>query len=91
MLSLHTATDVQDELATLIKTSRKAKKWSVDTLSQRAGVPYGTIRKYESTGNISLRQFLMLCEALGKLDELRALAKEKSAMPKSIDDVLRDA
>ena len=59
MLSLHTAFDVQLELKDFIKQRRKQQKLSVEALAQCSGVPYSTIRKFENTGNISLRQFLM--------------------------------
>lgn len=91
MLSLYTAFDVQLELKDFIKQSRKQQKLSVEVLSKRSGVPYSTIRKYESTGNISLRQFLMLFEAVGDLSKLSGLAKENNEEPTSIDEVLRNA
>ncbi|MEZ9368134.1 transcriptional regulator [Shewanella sp. 10N.286.51.B2] len=91
MLSLYTAFDVQMELRDFISQSRKLKKLSVEELSTRSGVPYGTIRKFESTGNISLRQFLMLYEAIGDLNKVRALTKPSSAQPTSIEEVLKNA
>lgn len=90
MLTLHTAVDVQFELKDHLKAARKAKKWSVAYLSERSGVPNSTLRKFESTGNISLRQFLMLCEALGKLDDVLTMIQPLVQLPTSIDDVLQN-
>ena len=67
MLSLYTAYDLQMDLKEFIKSARKKDKLSVQKMALLSGVPYATIRKFESTGNISLRQFLMLYEAIGDL------------------------
>lgn len=91
MLNLYTAFDVQMELREFISQSRKLKKLSVAELSIRSGVPYGTIRKFESSGNISLRQFLMLYEAIGDLKKIRTLTKPDSENPTSIEEVLKNA
>jgi transcriptional regulator with XRE-family HTH domain len=90
MFSLTTPFDVQVELKAFIKASRQNLKWSVAALAQKSGVPNATIRKFESTGNISLRQFLMLYDAVGQLDDLHKLTKVTSA-PKSISEVLSNA
>ncbi|MGM0482169.1 MAG: helix-turn-helix domain-containing protein [Pseudomonadota bacterium] len=89
-LSLKTAHDVQGELKVLLRQRRRESGMTVEALSERSGVPYGTIRKFERSGNISLRQFLMLVEALGDLDLLLSLT-EREAMPSSIEEVLKNA
>ena len=91
MLSLFTAFDVQIELKEYLKQARKRHKLSVAGLAEQSGVPYSTIRKFERTGNISLRQFLMLLEALGGLKQLRNLYKERDLEPANIDDVIKNA
>jgi hypothetical protein len=91
MLNLYTAFDVQMELRAFISQSRKLKKCSVEALSTRSGVPYGTIRKFESTGNISLGQFLMLYEVVGDLKKVHSLTKPESIEPSSIEEVLKNA
>ncbi|MFY8328152.1 hypothetical protein [Pseudoalteromonas sp. ZZD1] len=62
MLSLYTAYDLQVDLKVFIKSVRKKDKLGVQKLAALSGVAYATIRKFESSGNISLRQFLMLYE-----------------------------
>ncbi|WKV49171.1 helix-turn-helix domain-containing protein [Dickeya fangzhongdai] len=90
MLSLHTAYDIQQNLKQHLKAMRKHRKLSVDALSRRSGVPNSTIRKFEATGNISLRQFLMLYEVLGNLNDLNMLTHQ-SHTPTSIEEVLKNA
>ncbi|WP_422836542.1 helix-turn-helix domain-containing protein [Aliivibrio finisterrensis] len=91
MLSLHTAFDVQLELKDFIKQRRKQQKLSVEVLAKCSGVPYSTIRKFENTGNISLRQFLMLLESVGSLNDIHNLTKPSNQEPTSIEEVLRNA
>lgn len=91
MLSLHTAFDVQLELKDFIKQRRKQQKLSVEALAQCSGVPYSTIRKFENTGNISLRQFLMLLESVGSLNDITNLTKLSGQEPTSIEEVLKHA
>ncbi|NRA73029.1 MAG: helix-turn-helix transcriptional regulator [Gammaproteobacteria bacterium] len=91
MLSLHTAFDVQLELKDFIKQRRKQQKLSVEALAQCSGVPYSTIRKFENTGNISLRQFLMLLESVDSLNDINNLTKQSNQEPTSIDEVLKHA
>jgi transcriptional regulator with XRE-family HTH domain len=90
MLSLFTPFDVQVELSQFIQLTRKSKKMSVKRLSQKAGVPGSTIRKFESTGEISLRQFIMLYAELGKLGDVQQLTVSAQA-PRDLDEVLKHA
>lgn len=89
MLSLYTAYDLQMELKEFIRSARKKDKLSVQKMADLSGVPYATIRKFESTGNISLRQFLQIFEVLGDLKKLKELTKSSESEFKTIDDVLR--
>ncbi|CAH6785113.1 helix-turn-helix domain-containing protein [Vibrio lentus] len=91
MLSLYTAYDLQMELKEFIKSARKKDKLSVQKMADLSGVPYATIRKFESSGNISLRQFLMLYETVGDLKKVKELTKSSEPEFKSIEDVLRHA
>ncbi|ODB35833.1 helix-turn-helix transcriptional regulator (plasmid) [Pseudoalteromonas piscicida] len=91
MLSLYTAYDMQMELKEFIKSARKKDKLSVQKMADLSGVPYATIRKFESSGNISLRQFLMLYETVGDLKKVKELTKLSEPEYKTIEDVLRHA
>lgn len=90
MLSLTTPYDVQLALKDFVRTSRKNQKMTVATLAQLSGVPNSTIRKFESSGYISLRQFLMIYDVIAKLDDLHQLTQVATA-PKTIQEVLDNA
>lgn len=74
MLTNYTANHTQMAMKTYLVKERKRQQLTVAQLAHNAGVPYGTLRKFESSGNISLSQFLMLLEALNKLEGLNQLA-----------------
>ena len=88
MLELDTPFDLQLELSQFIREMRKHKKLSVKALVDKSGVPDSTIRKFEATGEISLRQFLMLYAAIAPLKKVKMLT-EMEVTPKSIDEVLK--
>jgi transcriptional regulator with XRE-family HTH domain len=52
---------------------RKQQKMSQKELSERAGVAYASIRKFESTGIISLESLLKICEALKRLSDFESI------------------
>jgi len=68
MISIKTPQEIQAQLALEHKTKRKWMKHSRAHAAKLTGVPEPTIRKFEDTGEISLRQFLMLCAIYGDLD-----------------------
>ncbi|MFT4806758.1 MAG: transcriptional regulator with XRE-family HTH domain [Paraglaciecola sp.] len=90
MLSLLSPFDVQLELSQFVKEIRKNKGFSVKSFSKKTGVPDSTIRKFEKTGEISLRQFLMIYGDIGKLADIQQLTK-KSDVPNSLDEVIKNA
>ena len=52
---------------------RKQDKMSQKELSERSGVTYASIRKFELTGIISLESFLKICEALNRLTDFESI------------------
>jgi transcriptional regulator with XRE-family HTH domain len=52
---------------------RKEEKMSQRKLSERSGVAYASIRKFESTGIISLESLLKICEALRRLTDFESI------------------
>ena len=56
-----------------IITLRKEEKMSQKELSERSGVAYASVRKFESTGIISLEPLLKICEALKRLTDFESI------------------
>jgi len=87
-LNINSPYDTQLAFAEKFKRLRKQKKWSRDALSEHSGVPTSTIKKFETTGEISFRQFLLLSDKLMMLTKLHELTKDEPKSPNSIGDVL---
>lgn len=88
-LSLLTATDVQQQFAQAVKQRRRQMKLSRRLLAERSTVPEATIKKFETSGQISLRQFLLLWQCVDQLERLAAVGKPAEQYPRSIAEVLR--
>ena len=86
MLSIQTPDELQHSLASLLRARRKGQKHSRKEASIRSGVPEATIRRFETTGEISLRQLLMLCATYGDLSAANALFPPPTAV--SMDELV---
>ena len=72
-LSLYTPGDAQQLTAEYVKTRRRALHLSRRELSEKTGIPEITITRFERTGQISFRQFLVLWAAVDNIDRLQFL------------------
>ena len=87
-------TDVSQAYADHLRGLRKQAKLSRAAMAERSCVPAATIKKFELTGQISLRQLLLLWQTLDSLDRLYQLTQPASthrALPNSTAEVLNDA
>lgn len=89
-LTLLSAADVQLSFARFIKHQRRALKLSRHALAEKSTVPAATIKKFETTGQISLRQFLLLWQSVDELQPLYQLTQTTDApqTPTTIAEVL---
>ncbi|MDY3796445.1 MAG: helix-turn-helix transcriptional regulator [Agathobacter sp.] len=78
MISLYQKTwiEINMEIADRIVRLRKRKKISQKELAVRSGVSLGSLKRFEQTGEISLKSLTMLAIALGVEGELDALFSE---------------
>lgn len=58
-----------------VKKKRKQLKISQRELAQKSGVAYSSIRRFESTGEISLSSLLKIAHALDSLKDFEGLFK----------------
>ncbi|MDE1465271.1 helix-turn-helix domain-containing protein [Spartinivicinus poritis] len=87
-LSLLSPADIQQQLAEAIRQKRKAMKLSREALAEKSTVPAPTIKKFETTGQVSLRQFILLWQCVDDLERLAELYRVQPIKPQSIDEVL---
>ena len=64
--------DIQSDFARHIRSLRRSRKSSRDASAERSTVPISTIKRFEVTGEILLRQFCLLWETLDNLGRLKA-------------------
>jgi hypothetical protein len=81
--------DAKIKLAKSAKIARLKRGWKRDTLSEKTGVPTSTLKRYETTGEISLDQFLRLTFVLGDLDKLKGLFDSEEPAYASLDEMLK--
>ncbi len=72
--------DFARQLGVLARERRLASNLSRETLAGRSGVPAPTLRKFETTGAISLIGLLRLADGLDCLDDFKALFPRKPVM-----------
>lgn len=83
-----TPSEIALDLAKRIKKIRKRKKITQVQLAQRCNVSYGTLKKFEQTGEISLVSLIKIAMELNVSDEIKALFTDSVYM--SIDEVVND-
>ena len=66
-----TAEELDLKLAQRVRNIRKRRKISQEKLASMSGVSYGSIKRFEHTGNISLISLTKIAMTLNIADELR--------------------
>ena len=66
-----TAEELDLKLAQRIRNIRKRRSISQEKLASMSGVSYGSLKRFESTGQISLLSLTKIAMALDIADELR--------------------
>ena len=84
-----TAEELDKELAKRVRNIRKRRSISQERLAAMSGVSYASIKRFESTGQISLMSLTKLAMALNLDDELRELFTQVSYQ--NIEEVIRES
>lgn len=83
-----TAEELDQKLAGRIRNIRKRRSISQQKLADMSGVSYGSIKRFETTGQISLVSLTRIAMALGIADELRNIF---SQVPyRNIEEVINE-
>ena len=77
--SLKTPEQVSVVLAARARELRLARGWRQVTLARRSGVSLASLRRFEESGRVSLRNLLKLAFALNRLDDFDALLQPPRA------------
>lgn len=83
-----TAEELDEALAQRVKKLRKRRGISQEELSRKSGVSYGSIKRFETSGKISLLALTKIAMALDCSDEIRGMFVQ---IPyQSIEEVIRE-
>ncbi len=84
---LETPYEMAEDVAKRFRRVRISKKVTIKKLSEWSGVPYSTIRRFESTGEISFLSLVKMTSALGEDQEITGLFSDTA--PQTIEEVIR--
>ena len=88
MIVLKTPQEMAVDTAKRFKEMRKAKKITIKKLSEDSGVPYSTIRRFESSGEISFLSLVKIVSTVGEDEEITNLFAKR--IPASIEEIIRE-
>ena len=83
-----TAEELDQKLAQRVRNIRKRRSVSQEKLAAMSGVSHGSIKRFESTGQISLISLTKIAMALDIADELRNLFSQ--ILYRDIQEVLNE-
>lgn len=83
-----TAEELDKKLAMRVRNIRKRRSISQQKLSEISGVSYGSVKRFEATGQISLLALTRIAMALDIVDELRNLFTQVPY--RSIEEVINE-
>ena len=65
--------DILQETAEKCKLLRKSKKWNQAEFAERSGVSLGSLKRFETTGQISYSSLLKLAHVLDRLTDFEPI------------------
>ena len=86
---LETPHDMAVGVAARFRRVRKAKGMTIKKLSEKSGVPYSTIRRFEKTGEISFMSFVKMTSAMNEDAEITGLFRDW--LPSTVEEALRES
>jgi len=82
-----TPSEMMDTLKTKFRQRRKALGYTQTELSERSGVSLGSLKRFETTGQISLESLLKLALVLECLEDFEKLCEHREELPRSIEEI----
>jgi len=79
---------IKQNLAQRIRSRRREGKISQAEMAERSGVSFASIRRFESTGEISLASLLRIAAVLGYESDFNKLFERKNYQ--SLDEIINE-
>ena len=94
-LNISTPNEIAKQIAAKVKARRLELNLTQEGIAARAGIKFATYRRFEQTGEISLKGLLQIGFALNALSDFDALFAQKQYQSaqkqyQSLDDVLNE-
>ncbi len=70
-----TEASITENLIKRVKLRRKELKYTQQELAKRSGVSYASIRRFETTGDISLASLIKIAHAMNCLEDFNNMNK----------------
>ena len=86
-MKLKTPMEMAEDTAKRFRRVRKMKGIKLKDLSETSGVPYSTLRRFESSGEIAFTSLVKLASAMNEDAEIENLFA--NYVPTSIEEVIR--
>lgn len=87
-VSMVTTQEMQKIIAERVRDLRLELNLSQKTLSEKSGVSYASLKKFERTGRVSLESLLKLTLILGRMDDFKELFAPSSVAALSLDELI---
>lgn len=85
-LNFKTPKEIQMEIAKNVRKKRKELKLTQEEFSEKSGVSFGSIKRFETTGEISLFSLIKIAVVLDCEDEFLNLFKKREYT--SIEEII---
>jgi transcriptional regulator with XRE-family HTH domain len=90
-INMITSQEMRKVIAQQARSLRLELNLSQQTLSEKSGVSYGSLKKFEQTGQISLESLLKLAVILGRMDDFKTIfAPAPMTTALSLDELIKD-
>ena len=88
--NIDTPETVMRNIAEQARARRLQVGFTQEGLANRSGVSYGTLKKFEHTGQISLKSLLKIALVLDVLDDFKTLFVKNTTSFESLDELLKE-
>lgn len=88
-INISTPKSIMQDLKDKFKQKRLSLNLTQEGLSNKSAVSLGSIKRFESSGQISFESLLKLAFVLDCLDDFKNIANKKDEQYDSMDDLLK--
>jgi transcriptional regulator with XRE-family HTH domain len=88
-INISTPKSIMQDLKDKFKQKRLSLNLTQEGLSNKSGVSLGSIKRFETSGEISFESLLKIALVLNCLDDFENIANKKDEQYDSMDDLLK--